>query len=166
MERPADSLFARARPRSATRAAVLALLAALLLGVPGAMVLVDSVRSATTVYEQVQVTATAEGTEPVSLGRRANWQTKDVRVVTVTLPDGSETTMRTDDLAVGDSATAYRDTGSGTVLEQPDRPALLAWAFSVGTIIAAAFFARAGVAGLRRRGDGTRPGGPAPRERS
>ncbi|GII99264.1 hypothetical protein CLV28_2421 [Sediminihabitans luteus] len=115
--------------RAKARVAVLLLVVGSILAVAGAVMAYDNVDSMLASYEPVQVTVTEEHTELQSRGSRRARHMEDVRVVSVTLPDGSTDSVMSDDLAVGETATVLRDSRDDRLVAvEPDGPGFGGWA--------------------------------------
>lgn len=123
-------------PPPALSAAVLALIA-IALAVWAAAVLGETSTRAFASYTPVEATVVGERTEERLVADRRGSSREPFRVVTVELPGGARADVRSDDLAVGATATVYRN-DSGEVFEtRPARPGLLEWGLCAGVVVAA-----------------------------
>ncbi|MDQ2661384.1 MAG: hypothetical protein M3Y52_05875 [Actinomycetota bacterium] len=139
-------------PPPAVTAAVLALIA-VVLGVCAAIALSETSARAFASYSPVEATVVDERTEEGLVADRRGNSLEAFRVVRVELPDGALADLRSEDLAVGTTATIYRS-NSGAVYETPPGPpGPLEWALCAAIVAAAIVLAVASVRtvlGLRR----------------
>jgi hypothetical protein len=123
-------------PPPAVTATVLAIIAAVLAVVAVVAIVQTSARAFAT-YAPIEVTVVDEHGEQAMVADRRGSSPEMFRVVTVELPDGARADLRSDDLAVGATATVYRSE-SGAVFESPPAaPGFFDW-FLCAAIVAAA----------------------------
>ncbi len=123
-------------PPPALTAAVLALIA-VVLAVWAVLALSETSARALESYTPVGAIVVDEHTETRLVADRRGSSSEPLRVVSVELPDGARADLRSDDLAVGASATVYRSE-SGAVFESPPaRPGLLEWTLCAAIVAAA-----------------------------
>ncbi len=114
-------------PPPALTAAVLALIA-VVLGVCAVVALAETSARVLATYSPVEATVVDERAEQRVVADRRGSTRDSFRVVSVELPDGARVDLRSDDLAVGTTATVYRS-DAGAVFEAPPAPpGILEWA--------------------------------------
>ena len=136
-------------PPPAVTAAVLAI-AAFVFAVVAVVMIVETSSRAFASYTPMQATVVDEHSEQLMVADRRGNRTETVRVVTVELPDGALTDLRSEDLAVGSTATVYLD-GSGAAYETPpEPPGVLEWVLCVAAVGASIVLAVLAVRSVRR----------------
>lgn len=127
-------------PPPALTAAVLACIA-LALAILAIVAIGATSARALASYAPVEATVVDERTEQAIVADRRGNRVATYRVVSVELADGERADLRSDDLAVGATATVYRS-DSGIVFETPPAPpGLLEWALCAATVAAAVLLA-------------------------
>ncbi|HEU4758166.1 MAG TPA: hypothetical protein VFS72_15950 [Agromyces sp.] len=137
-------------PPPALTAAVLALIA-VVLAVWAVAATAETLARASESYTPVEVTVVDEHTELRLVADRRGSSPEPYRVVTVELPDDARADVRSDDLALGATATLFRS-DSGAVFETPPaRPGPLEWTLCAAIVAAAIVLAWASVRTVLRR---------------
>jgi lysozyme family protein len=113
-------------PPPALTAAVLALIAVVLAAWAVAAT-AETLARATGSYTPVEATVVDERTEMRLVADRRGSSPQPFRVVTVELPDGVRADVRSDDLALGTTATVYRSDSVAVFETPPARPGPLEW---------------------------------------
>lgn len=123
-------------PPPALTAAVLGIIAVVLAVVAVVMIAETSARAFGS-YTPVEAGVVGEHGEQVVVADRRGNRTETVRVVTVELPDGAEADLRSEDLAVGTTATVYVDESGAAFETPPEPPGLLQWMLCAAVVGAA-----------------------------
>ena len=123
-------------PPPIVTAAVLGLIAALL-AIWTVAVIGETSGRAFASYTPVDVTVVDERIEEGLVADRRGSTRAPFRVVTVELPDGVRADLRSDDLAVGPTATVYRSDAGAVFEMRPAPPGPLEWGLSAATLAAA-----------------------------
>jgi len=127
-------------PPPALTAAVLALIA-VALGVCAVVAFAETSARAFASYTPVEAMVVDEHDEERVVADRRGSTRESFRVVSVELPDGARADLRSDDLAVGTTATVYRS-DSGAVFEAPPAPpGILEWALCAAVSVTAIMLA-------------------------
>jgi hypothetical protein len=136
-------------PPPAVTAAVLAI-AAVVFAVVAVVMIVETSSRAFASYTPLQATVVDEHSEQLMVADRRGNRTETVRVVTVELPDGALTDLRSEDLEIGSTATVYLD-GSGAAYETPpEPPGVLEWVLCAAAVAASVALAVLAVRSVRR----------------
>ncbi|CAM3317051.1 hypothetical protein [Stackebrandtia soli] len=142
----------------------LGFLLAFAVGVVGTVFFASTtISKATASFETVTVTATGEHETSQTVGSRRNRHIEQVRIVEVTLPDGSEGEVRSDTIKVGETATVYRSEEGRLFEEEPEGAGVFDWIFAavVAIITLILLAAMTGplskIRAVRRLRDGNRP---------
>jgi hypothetical protein len=136
-------------PPPALTAVVLGIIT-VILGIWAVAVIGETSARAFATYAPVEATVVDERTETRFFADRLGGRLESFRVVTVELTDGVRADVRSDDLAVGATATVYRD-DAGAVLELPPAPpGPLEWGLAAAIVAAAAVLAVVTVRSARR----------------
>jgi hypothetical protein len=139
-------------PPPALTAAVLGLIA-VVLAVWAVAAIGQTLDRALTAYTPVEVTVVDERTEERLVADRRGSRLEPFRVVTVELPDRSSADVRSDDLAIGDTATVSRSDAGLLFETAPPRPGPLEWSLCAALVTATvvlAFAAARSALRLRR----------------
>ncbi|MEV1130950.1 hypothetical protein [Agromyces sp. NPDC049794] len=136
-------------PPPALTAAVVGLLA-VVLAVCAVIAIMETSARARASYTPVEVTVVDEHTEERVVADRRGSIREPTRVVSVELPDGARTDLRSDDLAVGTTATVYRADSGGVFETPPARPGLFEWSLCAATVAATVGLAVASIRSIRR----------------
>jgi hypothetical protein len=105
------------------------------------VVLGENSARALATYMPLEVTVVDEHSEERLVADRRGSSSEPLRVVSVELPDGDRADLRSNDLAVGATATVYRS-DSGAVFETPPPPpGPLEWALGAAIMAAAVVLA-------------------------
>jgi len=123
-------------PPPALTAVVLALFA-IALAVSAVAMIGQTSAGALASYTPVEVTVVDEHTEEQLVADRRGSRPEPIRVVTVELSDGVRADVRSDDLAVGATATVSRSDAGAVFETPPPRPSWLQWALCAATVAAA-----------------------------
>ncbi|MFE6963555.1 hypothetical protein ACFVAJ_00490 [Agromyces sp. NPDC057679] len=144
-------------PPPALTVAVLAVIA-VALAVLAALALGDTAARASASYTPLEATVVDERIEEQTFAVRTGSRTATFRVVSVELPDGARADVRSDDLAVGASATVYLS-ATGAVFEHPpEPPGAFEWTLCAAAVAAAVVLAGLAVrSALRLRSRPRRP---------
>jgi hypothetical protein len=136
-------------PPPALTAVVLGIIT-VILGIWAVAVIGETSARAFATYAPVEATVVDERTEMRFIADRLGGGLETFRVVTVELTDEARADVRSDDLAVGATATVYRD-DAGDVFEIPPAPpGPLEWGLSAAIVAAAAVLAVVTVRSARR----------------
>ena len=136
-------------PPPALTALVLALFA-VVLAVSAVAVIVDTSARAVASYTPIEAKVVGEHSEDRLVADRRGSSSEPFRVVSVELPGGVRADVRSDDLAVGATATVYLS-DSGAVFEAPPaRPGALEWTLCAATVAAAIALATLSVRSVLR----------------
>ena len=113
-------------PPPALSAVVLGLIA-VILAIWAVAVIGETAARAFATYAPVEATVVDERTEMRLVADRRGSSPQPFRVVTVELPDGVRADVRSDDLALGTTATVYRSDSVAVFETPPARPGPLEW---------------------------------------
>lgn len=127
-------------PPPALTAAVLALIT-VVFAVWAVAVIGETAARALASYTPVEATVVDERTEERLFADRTGPRLERSRIVSLELPDGARSELRSDALAVGTTATVYRSDSGAMFEAPPERPGVLEWILCVA--IAAATVALA-----------------------
>ena len=123
-------------PPPALTALVLALFA-VVLAVSAVAVIVDTSARAVASYTPIEAKVVGEHSEDRLVADRRGSSSEPFRVVSVELPGGVRADVRSDDLAVGATATVSRSDAGAVFETPPPRPSWLQWALCAATVAAA-----------------------------
>lgn len=146
-----NSPYVKKSRAQSLRMAILTLVVGLLLTGGGGYLLSGAISEASRSFEEVQVTATAEFTDQQATGSRRNKRIEDVRMVTVSMPDGTSKDMRSDSLQIGETTTAYLSDDGVLRETEPDAPGFWRWALAVGLTLVGLATLAGFVGSLRKR---------------
>ena len=138
-----------APPRSSTdtlRNVLVMSVAALLLLAFGGWLTSGTVKDATATYDKVSVTDTDEFESSSMTGSRKTKRIEKVRMVRVTLADGSTGQVQSDNLQVGSEAEVYRAENGKLTETEPEGPGFIEWAVAIGLLLFGLVLAVVGVA--------------------
>lgn len=137
-------------PPPAVTAAVLALIA-VVLGVCAVIALGETSARALASYTPVGATVIDERTEEGLVADRRGSSREAFRVVSVELPGGARADLRSEELAVGTTATVYISDSGAVFVSPPARPGFLEWALCAAVVAAAIVLATGSVRFALRR---------------
>jgi hypothetical protein len=137
-------------PPPALTAAVLGIMAVVLAVVAIFMVAETSTRAFAS-FTPLRATVVDEHSVAQVVADRRGNRTDRVRVVTVELPDGALAELRSEDLAVGATATVYLSDSGAAYETPPEPPGLLEWMLCATVAAAAVLLAVLSVRSVRRR---------------
>lgn len=123
-------------PPPALTAAVLGLIA-VVLAVWAVAVIGETAARALATYTPLEARVVDELTDMRLVADRRGSSPEQYRVVVVELPDGARADVRSEDLAVGATATVYRSESGAVFASPPARPGLVEWILCAAIVAAA-----------------------------